>query len=123
MLIKIFKIALVAWVSLCLMGLIASSCRTAGKSVNHEPLTQVNGIVLDENNEPILAAIVYQEGKKIKDGTYTDFDGHFQIFVPAGAHIRVSCEGYYDNLIEAKDGMTIILNHNPNYIKPSFIVK
>ena len=36
---KIFKIALVAWVSLCLMGLIASSCRTAGKSVNHEPLT------------------------------------------------------------------------------------
>ena len=120
---KIFKITFVACVSLCLMGFIATSCRTVGKSVNLGPMTQVNGIVLDEKNEPIWGADVYQEGKKIKDGTFTDPEGHFTIYVPAGAHLRVSYEGYYDNLIEAKDGMTIILNHNPNYKKPSMIVK
>ena len=119
---NIFKIALVAWVSLCLMGLIASSCRTVGKSVNLGPMTQVNGIVLDEKNEPIIGANVYQEGKKIKDGTFTDFDGHFILSVPEGANIKVSCIGYKDAVVAAKDSITIILERDPNYKGEPLIV-
>lgn len=120
---KIFKIALVAWVSLCLMGLIASSCRTVGKSVNLGPMTQVSGIVLNEKNEPIIGAIVYQEGKKTKDGTFTDINGHFTLNVPEGANIKVFCLGYKDAVVAAKDSITFILERDPNYKEESLIVR
>lgn len=120
---RIFKIALVALVSLCLMGLIASSCRTVGKSVNLGPMIQVNGIVLDEKNEPIIGANVYQEGKKIKDGTYSDVEGHFSLNVPEGANIKVSCRGYKDAVIAAKNNITVILERDPNYEEEPLIVR
>ena len=122
-LIKIFsKTILVAWVSLCLMGLIATSCRTVDKSVQGVELVQVSGTALGDNNEPLIGGGV-QQNNNPKNAVITDIDGHFTIYVPAGDLLRVCYEGYYDNVIEAKDGMTIILNHNPNYKKPSFIVK
>lgn len=121
--IKIFsKTILVAWVSLGLMGLIATSCRTVDKSVQGVELVQVSGTVLGDNNEPLIGGGV-QQNNNPKNAVVTDFDGHFTIYVPAGALLRVCYVGYYDNVIEAKDGITIILNHNPNYKKPSFIVK
>lgn len=120
---KIVKIALVAWVSLCLMGLIASSCRTVGKSVNLVPMTQVKGIVLDEKNEPIIGVNVYQEDKKIKDGTLTDFNGHFTLNVLEGANIKVSCVGFKDTVVAAKDSITVILERDPNYKEEPLIVR
>lgn len=200
---NIFKTALVDWVSLCLMGLIASSCNTVG--VGNTNLDVVTGTVLDERNEPAVWASVSQKGNsknqvstdidgrfkifvpkgaKVKvsyvgckdvivnaqdgmsvnlesDGSriervkvvrvtgtvlddnnepliswtvqqndnpentvFTDIDGHFTICVPAGALLRVlGDEEYYDNVVEAEDGMTIILNHNPNYKEPILIAK
>ena len=90
-------------------------------SVNAEQY-RITGTVVVENNEPAIGACVAQKSNS-KNAVITDFDGHFTIYVPAGDLLRVCYEGYYDNVIEAKDGMTIILNHNPNYKKPSFIVK
>ena len=92
-----------------------------GSSVDRVKVVQVTGKVLDENNEPLVGASVSQQGDS-KNPITTDFDGHFTIIVPVGALLRVSYEGYIDNVIEAMDGMTIILNHDPNYKEPELIV-
>ena len=93
-----------------------------GKCLDRVKVVKVSGTVLGDNNEPLIGYGV-QQNNNPKNAVITDFDGHFTIYVPAGDLLRVCYEGYYDNVIEAKDGMTIILNHNPNYKKPSFIVK
>ena len=118
---KICKTALVAWVSLCLVGLIASSCRTVHKSVSQENMVLVTGTVLDDNNEPLIGASIIQQGNS-KNSAISDIDGHFTINVPAVAFLIVKYVGYYDNAIEAKDGMTVILNHDPNYKETELIV-
>ena len=63
---KINKTALVACVSLCLMGLIATSCRTVDKSVQGIDLVQVSGTVLDVNNEPMES----RRGAEDRRGSY-----------------------------------------------------
>ncbi|MBR2083830.1 MAG: TonB-dependent receptor plug domain-containing protein, partial [Muribaculaceae bacterium] len=69
---------------------------------------QVNGTVLDENNEPVIGASVVQQSNP-KNGVATDFDGHFTLNVPAGTKIKVSYVGYEDAIVAAKAGMTITL--------------
>ena len=119
---KINKTALVACVSLCLMGLIATSCRTVDKSVQGIDLVQVSGTVLDENNESMIGASVYQYGNR-KNGVSTNIDGQFAIYVPADAHLSIEYVGYIKAVLAAEDGMTIKLKPDPNYQKEHLIVK
>ena len=118
----ICKIALVVWVGLCLMGLIATSCRTIDKSVKGIDLVQVSGTVLDEANEPLIGATVIQQGNS-KNAVSTDIDGHFSINVPADAHLSIEYVGFINVVLAAKDGMTIKLKPDPNYKKEQFIVR
>jgi len=69
---------------------------------------QVNGTVLDENNEPVIGASVVQQSNP-KNGTATDIDGHFTLNVPVGTKIKVSYLGYEDAVVAGKAGMTINL--------------
>ena len=69
---------------------------------------QVNGTVLDENNEPVIGASVVQQNNP-KNGVATDFDGHFSLNVPAGTKIKVTYVGYEDEIVAAKAGMTITM--------------
>ena len=92
-----------------------------GSPVERVKVVQVTGTVLGDNNETLVGASVIQQGNS-ENVDVTDFDGHFTIIVPAGALLKVSYEGYFDNVIEAKDGMTIILNRDPNYKEPELIV-
>ncbi len=132
----ICKTALVACVSLCLMSFIATSCRIAlGKSaqktaqvtvpetvqetvleaVSLENLELVSGTVLDEaDNELLIGVTVCQEDNQ-KNSVATDINGKFMINVPAGAKLKVSCKGYFDAVVEARDSMTVFLKGDPKY--------
>ena len=70
---------------------------------------QINGTVLDENNEPVIGASVVQQNNP-KNGVATDFDGHFTLNVPAGTKIKVTYVGYEEAVVAAKAGMTIVLS-------------
>ena len=52
----------------------------------------VTGRVLDEQNEPMIAAGVMQKGTT--NGSVTDLDGAFRLVVPKGATIVVTTIGY-----------------------------
>ena len=52
----------------------------------------VTGRVLDEQNEPMIAAGVMQKGTT--NGTVTDLDGAFRLVVPKGATVVVTTIGY-----------------------------
>lgn len=52
----------------------------------------VSGVVVDDQNEPLIAAGVVQKGTT--NGTVTDVDGSFSITVPAGSVIEFSSVGY-----------------------------
>ena len=69
---------------------------------------QVNGTVLDENNEPVIGASVVQQSNP-KNGVATDIDGHFTLNVPAGTKIKITYVGYEDEVVAGKSGMTIVL--------------
>ena len=125
------KTALMAWVSLCLMGLVATSCHTVDKSVQSvqqvdmvqgADLGQVSGTVLDENNEPLIGATVVQLNNP-KNGMPTDIEGRFTLNVPAGTKIKVTYVGYKDAIVDAEDGMTIKLNRDPDIEYKHLIVK
>ena len=115
------KTALVACVSLCLMGLIATSCRTVDKSVQRVDLVQVSGTVLDDNNEPMIGASVYQYDNR-KNAVSSNIDGQFTIYVPADAHLSIEYVGYIKAFLSAKDSMTIKLKRDPNYKEEHLIV-
>ncbi len=52
----------------------------------------VKGVVKDRSGETIIGASVVEKGTT--NGTITDFDGNFQLSVPADAILRVSFVGY-----------------------------
>ena len=59
------------------------------------------GQVVDEQNEPLIGAIVIPEGQAT--GTTTDVDGRFTISVPAGKKISIKSIGYQPLLIDAAE--------------------
>ena len=77
---------------------------------------QINGTVLDENNEPVIGASVVQQTNP-KNGVATDIDGHFTLNVPAGTKIKVTYVGYEEAVVAAKAGMTIVLSPKGEILK------
>ncbi|MDE6800256.1 MAG: carboxypeptidase-like regulatory domain-containing protein, partial [Phocaeicola sp.] len=52
----------------------------------------ISGIVADEQGEPIIGASVLEKGTT--NGTITDLDGHFTLFIGNGTELIVSYVGY-----------------------------
>lgn len=73
--------------------------------------SQISGVVVDENGEPIIGANVSIEGTTV--GTYTDIDGKFVINAQVGDRIRFSYMGFIDKVITV-DGneITAVLQLN-----------
>ena len=63
-----------------------------GWSLAAQQRVTVSGVVVDDQNEPMIAAGVVQKGTT--NGTITDLDGSFTLTVPAGAVIEFSSVGY-----------------------------
>ena len=68
----------------------------------------ITGSVLDENNEPVIGASVYEKGVK-SNAAATNFDGNFTLRVRPGATLVVSYVGYKTVEIAAAQGMTVYL--------------
>lgn len=67
---------------------------------------KVNGIVKDQNGEPVIGANVSVKGTTV--GTITDIDGNFTLVVPDDAVILVSYIGYLPQ--EVKSGSKQLFN-------------
>ena len=63
-----------------------------GWSLAAQQRVTISGVVVDDQNEPMIAAGVVQKGTT--NGTITDLDGSFTLSVPAGAVIEFSSVGY-----------------------------
>ena len=67
----------------------------------------ITGLVLDENNEPVIGASILIEGTTV--GTITDYDGNFTIDAEVGKTLIISYVGYTTQHIAAKANMQIVL--------------
>lgn len=66
---------------------------------------KIQGIVKDETGEPLIGVSVVVEGTTI--GTITDFDGNYELSVPAGSKLVFSYIGYEAQSFKT-DGKTVI---------------
>lgn len=69
--------------------------------VSHAQNITVSGKVVDESGEPLVGALVLNQGTS--NGTTTDTDGVFTISVPQGAVLAVSYIGYVSQQIPVSD--------------------
>ncbi|MCQ2153232.1 MAG: TonB-dependent receptor [Bacteroidales bacterium] len=72
-------------------GLQASSSSQQGEKVT------ISGVVLDENNEPVIGANIVEEG--VLNGAVTDLDGSWTLTIGKGGTIIVSCLGYTEQKV------------------------
>lgn len=68
--------------------------------------TTIKGTVTDEAGEPVIGAyITLQSDKSV--GTITDFDGNYEISVPANSNLIFSYTGYEDQVVSTAGQTTI----------------
>ena len=65
------------------------------------------GVVVDDQNEPVIGASVVQKGTA--NGTVTDYDGNFSVSVESGATLVISYIGYVTQEVKATDHLRIVL--------------
>lgn len=67
----------------------------------------INGMVVDEQGEPVIGASVLVVGGSSTMGTVTDLDGNFHIKVKPGQKIKISYVGYKTMTVTAKNGLKV----------------
>ena len=82
----------------------------------------VTGRVVDEQNEPMIAAGVVQQGTT--NGTITDLDGQFRLVVPKGATVVFSTIGYLpqERVIEGDTTLEIKMMPDSQMIEETVVV-
>lgn len=82
----------------------------------------VSGVVVDDQNQPMIAAGVIQKGTS--NGTITDLDGSFAITVPAGSVIEFSSVGYatQEYVASKTEKITITLPTDTQMIEETVVV-
>lgn len=85
------------------------------------PVT-VQGIVIDADGLPVIGAAVMVRGVK-GSGTVTDIDGKFEMKVPQGAQLVVTCLGYQEKLVsfEGKP-LRIVLEEESTLLEETVVV-
>ena len=69
----------------------------------------MTGIVVDEQDEPVIGATIQIKGDKSK-GTITDIDGKFKISAPQNAQLVVSFVGMQSEEVKVAPTMKITLH-------------
>lgn len=97
---------------LTLPGLRVSAENPSGVNaeVNAPQNINIKGRIVDQNGQPVIGASLFQQGTN--NGTVADVDGRFSINVPNGASLKVSCLGYQDVIVTARNGMTIMMKED-----------
>lgn len=73
-----------------------------------EKLKRITGKVTDEKGETVIGANIQIEGTAT--GTITDFDGNFEIDVPANGSVTVSYIGYLTQTVKVADKSFLKIN-------------
>lgn len=102
---------LVSWImKLCILTVLVGPLplQAAGSmenKANQQNQKTITGTVVDEQNLPLIGVNILVKGTTI--GTVTDFDGNFQIDVPANGVIKFSFIGYVDQEITIGNETTL----------------
>lgn len=94
----------------------------SNKSVNKQEEKVIKGVVLDENNEPIIGANVVEKGTT--NGSITDIDGRFSLTVSKDATLEVSYIGYLTSSVSVQNKTTlnIILKEDSQKLEEVVVV-
>ena len=76
-----------------------------GLSLAAQTRVTVSGTVVDDQNEPMIGAGVFEKGTT--NGVVTDFDGNYSISVPAGATLVFSSVGFTTQEIVVNESRTL----------------
>lgn len=82
--------------------------------------TKVNGVVVDENNDPLIGASIMVVGSSV--GTITDMNGKFSIVVPEKGKYRISFIGYVAQTLSNLNNPKIILKEDAAKVEEVIIV-
>ncbi len=93
-----------------------------GWSAAAQQRVTISGVVVDDQNEPMIAAGVVQKGTT--NGTITDLDGSFTLTVPAGAVIEFSSVGYVtvEHVATKTETITIKMETDTQMIEETVVV-
>ena len=80
----------------------AAAILVSATSLFAQQRVTVSGVVLDENDLPMIGVGVMQKGTT--NGVATDLDGRYTLTVPAGASIVYTTVGYIDQEVTAPQG-------------------
>ncbi len=83
-------------------------------------LQTVQGMVVDENGEPIIGATVKVEGTTT--GTVSDLDGNFSIQVPVNGKLTISFIGYVSQTISNLKNPRIVLREDAMNLEEVVVV-
>ena len=82
--------------------------------------SQVSGVVMDADGEPLVGVSVLQEGTKT--GTITDIDGHFSLDVPVGAKLQFSYMGFRTVSLKSSPSMRVRMQEDTQLIEEVVVV-
>lgn len=114
--------AIVVACFLTLPGLRVSAENPSGVNaeVNAPQNIDIKGRIVDWNGQPVIGASLFQQGTN--NGTVAGVDGRFSINVPNGASLKVSCLGYQDVIVTARNGMTIMMKEDNEMLSEVVVV-
>lgn len=83
--------------------------------------TQIKGLVVDENGEPIIGATIQVKGAP-SIGTVTDIDGAFTLSSPSTGHLVVSYVGMKTEEVRISENMRIVLHSDSEILDEVLVV-
>lgn len=81
---------------------------------------KIKGNVSDASGLPVPGAAVIVKGTT--NGVNTDVDGNFTIQAPVGATLLITCIGYSDMEVTARDGMKVVLSEDNLFLDEVVVV-
>ena len=84
--------------------------------------SKISGLVLDADNAPVPGAGVVVVMGSGQDGTVTDANGAFTLYIEEGSPLEVSCIGFKTKSVKATDGMTVVLETDEQFLDEVVVV-
>ncbi|MFA6325769.1 MAG: TonB-dependent receptor [Bacteroidales bacterium] len=82
---------------------------------------RATGVVVDENNQPVIGATVLQQGTA--NGATTDLDGMFALTVPSGETVlEISYIGYVKVIVPASQASLVVLSERAGQLEEIVII-
>lgn len=89
---SLLKITACSLLTLCVMPVSYAAHNNSVMEVNQQRTTTIQGVVVDDNGEPLIGASVVEKGTK--NGSITGLDGHFSLKISVPGKIIITYIGY-----------------------------